>query len=126
MKISLNWLSEYIDVAPIRADLKGVLSRLTMRGLEVESIEDLSKGFEKVIIAQIEARDPHPNADRLSVCRVNTGKEVLQIVCGAKNMKAGDKVALSQIGALLPNGMKIEKGKIRDVESFGMLCSETE
>jgi phenylalanyl-tRNA synthetase beta chain len=126
MKISLNWLSEYIDVAPIRADIKSVLGKLTMRGLEVESIQDLSKGFDKVVIAQVEVRDRHPNADRLSVCRVNNGKEVLQIVCGAQNFKAGDKVALSMIGASLPNGMKIEKGKIRDVESFGMLCSETE
>ncbi|MBI3542630.1 MAG: phenylalanine--tRNA ligase subunit beta, partial [Deltaproteobacteria bacterium] len=126
MKISLSWLATYLDVAPIRADLKGVLGRLTMRGLEVESIHDLSQGFDKVVIAQIETRDRHPNADRLSICKVNTGKETLQIVCGAQNMKAGDKVALSQIGAHLPNGLKIEKGKIRDVESFGMLCSEVE
>ncbi len=126
MKISLNWLSDYLDVAPIRADLKGVLSKLTMRGLEVESIHDLSKGFDKVVVALLETRDRHPNADRLSVCKVNNGKETLQIVCGAQNMKAGDKVALSMIGAHLPNGLKIEKGKIRDVESFGMLCSEVE
>jgi len=126
MKVSLNWLAQYLDVEPIRKDLKGVLDKLTMRGLEVESIHDLSKGFDKVVVAQIEARDRHPNADRLSVCRVNNGKEVLQIVCGAQNMKAGDKIALSMIGAHLPNGLKIEKGKIRDVESFGMLCSETE
>jgi len=126
MKISVNWLSKYMDVAPLRADLSGVLARLTMRGLEVEAVHDLSKGFEKVITAQIEARDKHPNADRLSVCRVNTGKETLQIVCGAQNMKAGDKVALAQIGAHLPINLKIEKSKIRDVESFGMLCSETE
>ncbi|MBI2606271.1 MAG: phenylalanine--tRNA ligase subunit beta [Deltaproteobacteria bacterium] len=126
MKISLSWLSDYLDVAPLRKDLKRVLEALTMRGLEVEAVEDLSKGFEKVIVAQIESREPHPDADRLSVCRVNTGKENLQIVCGAKNMKPGDKVALSQIGALLPNGLKIEKGKIRGVESFGMLCSEVE
>lgn len=126
MKVSLNWLSTYIDVAPIRADLKGVLGKLTMRGLEVESIQDLSQGFDKVIVAHLEVRERHPNADRLSVCRVNTGREILQIVCGAQNMKSGDKVALSMIGAHLPNGLKIEKGKIRDVESFGMLCSETE
>lgn len=126
MRISLNWLSDYIDVTPIRSDLQGVLSKLTMRGLEVEAVQNLSAGFDKVIVAQIEVRDKHPKADRLSVCRVNTGTETLQIVCGAQNMKAGDKVALSMIGACLPNGMKIDKGKIRDVESFGMLCSETE
>jgi phenylalanyl-tRNA synthetase beta chain len=126
MKISLNWLSEYIDVAPIKADPKGVLSKLTMRGLAVESIHDLSKGFEKVVIALVEKRDKHPNAERLSVCQVNTGKEKLQIVCGAANVRAGAKIALSMVGAVLPNGMKIEKSKIRDVESFGMICSESE
>ncbi|MEW6057646.1 MAG: phenylalanine--tRNA ligase subunit beta, partial [Bdellovibrionota bacterium] len=126
MKISLNWLADYIDVAPIRADLKGVFEKLTLRGIEVENVSSLAKGFEKVIVASLDAREKHPNSDRLSVCRVNTGSEALQIVCGAQNMKAGDKVALSMIGAELPNGLKIQKGKIRDVESFGMLCSEQE
>lgn len=126
MKISLSWLADYIDITPLQKNLPEVLEKLTMRGLEVESIEDRSKGFDKVVVALIEERAQHPNADRLSVCKVNNGTEVLQIVCGAKNMKAGDKVALSMIGANLPNGVKIEKGKIRDVESFGMLCSEVE
>ncbi len=126
MKVSLNWLSRYIDVTPIRSNLNDMISQLTMRGLEVEAVHDLSKGFDKVIVAQIEVRDKHPNADRLSVCKVKTGTETLQIVCGAQNMKAGDKIVLSQVGAHLPNGLKIEKSKIRDVESFGMLCSETE
>ncbi len=126
MKISLSWLADYIDVAPLKNNLTEILEKLTMRGLEVEQVQDLSKGLEKVVIAEIKERNPHPNADRLSVCKVNDGSQVLQIVCGAKNMKVGDKVALSQVGALLPNGVKIEKGKIRDVESFGMLCSEVE
>lgn len=126
MRISLNWLSEYIDVAPIRADLKGVLGRLTMRGLEVESIQDLSRGFDKVVIGYVESREKHPNADRLGVCRVNVGNEVRQIVCGAANVAAGQKVCVSLPGAHLPNGVKIEKGKIRDVESQGMICSEEE
>lgn len=126
MRVSLNWLSDYIDVAPIRADLKGVLGKLTMRGLEVESIQDLSKGFDKVVVGYVEKRDKHPNADRLSVCQVNIGTETKQIVCGAANVAAGLKIAVSLPGAQLPNGLKIEKGKIRDVESHGMICSETE
>lgn len=126
MRISLNWLSDYLDVAPIRADLKGVLHKLTMRGLEVESIQDLSKGFDNVVIGLVEARDKHPNADRLGVCRVNVGSEVKQIVCGAANVAAGQKVCVSLPGAHLPNGMKIAPGKIRDVESQGMICSEQE
>ena len=126
MRISLNWLSDYLDVAPIRADLKGVLGKLTMRGLEVESIQNLSKGFDNVVVGYVEKRDKHPNADRLSVCQVNIGTETRQIVCGAANVAAGLKIIVSLPGAQLPNGMKIEKGKIRDVESHGMICSESE
>lgn len=126
MKISLSWLSDYIDTLALRRDLKTIVSQLAMRGVEIEQIEDLSKGFEKVTVAKIEACESHPNADKLSICQVNTGKETLQIVCGAKNMKAGDKVALAHIGADLPNKMHIEKTNIRNVESYGMLCSEVE
>ena len=77
-------------------------------------------------MAQVVEKSAHPNATRLSVCQVNNGKETLQIVCGAQNFKAGDRVALSQVGAVLPNGLEIKVGKIRDVESHGMLCSESE
>ena len=98
---------------------------LTSRGLEVEAIENQDQGLEKVITAQILERNPHPQADRLSLCKVSIGSgEPMDIVCGAQNMKAGDKVALAQIGAELPNGLKIAKSKIRGVESNGMLCSE--
>ncbi len=126
MKISLNWLSDYIDIEPFQKDLKVYLEKLALRGLEVESVHYLSKGFEKVIIGQILTKEKHPQADRLSICTVSTGNENLQIVCGAQNMKPQDKVALSLIGAVLPNGVKIEKNKIRGIESFGMLCSEVE
>ncbi|OFZ02172.1 MAG: phenylalanine--tRNA ligase subunit beta [Bdellovibrionales bacterium GWB1_52_6] len=114
-------------------DLKGVVTPeklaeiLTSRGLEVEGIERQDQGFGKVITAQILERLPHPQADRLSICNVTLGTgEPLQIVCGAQNMKVGDKVALAQVGAALPNGMKIDTGKIRGVISNGMLCSEEE
>lgn len=126
MKISVNALAEYIDIQPLKTDLRGVLERLTQRGLEVEAIHDLSKGFENVVVAQVIERGRHPNADKLSLCKVNDGRETLQIVCGAQNFKSGDKVILSRIGASLPNGLKIAASKIRDVESFGMLCSEQE
>ncbi len=103
----------------------GVL--LTQRGLELEEVSSQSKGFEHVVTVKILERNKHPEADRLSVCKVSLGSgEPLEIVCGAQNMKAGDTVALAQIGALLPNGLKIEKSKIRGVVSNGMLCSETE
>ncbi len=126
MIISMNWLSEIVDLKSFaRADALAAL--LTGRGFEVERVMSLSQGFESVITARILKRDRHPNADRLSLCLVDDGRgNELEIVCGAQNMKAGDVVALAQIGALLPNGVKIERSKIRDVVSNGMLCSEAE
>jgi phenylalanyl-tRNA synthetase beta chain len=125
MKISWNWLGELVDLKDL--DPKKVADEMTSRGLEVEAVEDQSKGLEKVITAKILERNQHPNADRLSLCKVTVGKgDPLEIVCGAQNMKAGDIVALAQIGAQLPNGMTIGQSKIRGVTSNGMLCSEEE
>lgn len=126
MRISWNWLSEMVDLGSVGGP-EGLADLLTARGLEVESIERQDQGFEQVVTAQILKRDPHPQADRLSICQVSIGSgEPMDIVCGAQNMKAGDKVALAQIGAKLPNGLKIERSKIRGVTSNGMLCSEEE
>ena len=93
MQISLNWLSEFVDLSGFNgADgPQRIADLLTSRGLEVEDIHPLSKGLEKVISAQIVERNPHPQADRLSLCRISTGKgEPIDVVCGAQNMKAGD------------------------------------
>ena len=126
MKISWNWLSEYVDLSSFKTP-EALQDLLTARGLEIETIEKQDRGFEKVITAQILERNPHPQSDRLSLCLVSTGTGTpLEIVCGAQNMKAGDKVALAQIGAELPNGLKIAESKIRGVTSNGMLCSEEE
>lgn len=127
MRVSWNWLSEMVDLSGVGGSA-GLAELLTRRGLEVEAIERMDEGFEKVVTAQILERNPHPQADRLSLCKVITqeGGEPLEIVCGAQNMQAGDKVALAQIGAHLPNGVKIAQGKIRGVVSNGMLCSEEE
>ncbi|MBI2711841.1 MAG: phenylalanine--tRNA ligase subunit beta [Bdellovibrio sp.] len=134
MRISWKWLAEFVDPSVLpgckdpQVDGPRVLSEiLTSRGLEVEGIERLDHGFEKVVVAQILEKKPHPQADRLSLCQVTIGQgEPLAIVCGAQNMKAGDKVALAQVGSSLPNGMKISQGKIRGEISNGMLCSESE
>ncbi|MDP2682992.1 MAG: phenylalanine--tRNA ligase subunit beta [Deltaproteobacteria bacterium] len=123
MKVSYNWLKEYVKKLPPPDELA---KRLTMAGLEVEGIEALEKGISGVVTAQILSVEKHPNADRLSFCKVKTDKGIHSIVCGAKNMKAGDKVALALPGASLPKGIKIEKTKIRGVESEGMMCSEAE
>ncbi|MCM0606794.1 MAG: phenylalanine--tRNA ligase subunit beta [Xanthomonadaceae bacterium] len=125
MNISMRWLSEYVELSGVSAT--EVARILTDRGLEIESTRSLSKGFEKVITVKILERNKHPGADKLSLCKVSTGSgEPLQIVCGAQNMKAGDIVALAQIGAVIPNGLKIQESKIRGEVSFGMLCSEEE
>ena len=123
MKISYNWLKEYIKPMPAPHLLA---ERLTMTGLEVEGIEAPGKDIKGVVVAQILSVEKHPNADRLAFCKVKSNKGIHAIVCGAKNMKAGDKVALALPGASLPKGIKIEKTKIRGIESEGMMCSESE
>ncbi|NDG85107.1 MAG: phenylalanine--tRNA ligase subunit beta, partial [Proteobacteria bacterium] len=127
MKISYKWINEWVDLSGLKGP-EALADLLTARGLEVESLHRQDQGLEKVVTAQIILKDKHPEADRLSLCKVNPGggAEYLDIVCGAQNMKVGDVVALAQIGANLPNGMKIEKGKIRGAVSMGMLCSEQE
>ena len=125
MKISLNWLREYVDYDGTPDALAELL---TMSGVEVEGIETRGGGLQKVVVAQVLSREQHPNADRLSVCRVDdgSGQPPRQIVCGAKNFKEGDKVPLALPGAVLPGDVKINVGKLRGVESEGMLCSAKE
>ena len=126
MKISWNWLSEMVDLSNVGGP-KGLAELLTRRGLEVESLESQNAGLESVVSAKVVEKGQHPQADRLSLCKISTGSgELLEVVCGAQNHKQGDIVALAQIGAHLPNGMKIAAGKIRGVVSNGMLCSESE
>jgi phenylalanyl-tRNA synthetase beta chain len=123
MRVSYNWLQEYVDcelTPPELADL------LTMAGLEVEGIEELGAELKGVVVAQIASIAPHPQADRLSLCRVMVGEVTYPIVCGARNMKEGDKVALALAGAELPEGVKIKKAQIRGERSEGMMCSEAE
>jgi phenylalanyl-tRNA synthetase beta chain len=123
MIVTYNWLREFVDFDLSPVDLAELL---TMLGLEVERMESLGAGMDDVVVAVVEERSEHPNADKLSLCRVNTGSDTLSVVCGARNFKVGDKVALAQIGAVLPGGLKIKRSKIRGEESFGMLCSERE
>ncbi|MEP4544745.1 MAG: phenylalanine--tRNA ligase subunit beta [Saccharospirillum sp.] len=123
MKISEQWLREWVN-PDISA--QALMDQITMAGLEVDGAEPVAEAFSGVIAAHITACEPHPNADKLQVCRVDTGTESVQIVCGAPNARAGIKVALAQVGAVLPGNFKIKKAKLRDVESQGMLCSEKE
>jgi phenylalanyl-tRNA synthetase beta chain len=125
MKLSLSWLREYLPALDRSAE--EIAEALTFTGVEVEGVQVHGAGIEKVVVAQIESFQQHPNADRLSVCQVLDGsKTPRQIVCGAKNFRAGDKVPLALPGAVLPDGTKIKASKLRGVESEGMLCSERE
>ncbi|MDR0966170.1 MAG: phenylalanine--tRNA ligase subunit beta [Myxococcales bacterium] len=124
MKISLNWLSDYVDLPETPEALAALI---TMAGLEVEGIEQLGQGLDGVVVARILESAPHPSAEKLSVNQVDVGTgERLQIVCGAKNFAVGDLVPLATIGAALPNGIEIKQAALRGVASFGMLCSARE
>ena len=124
MRLSLSWLGEYLDGAPPATELAGLL---TMSGLETEVLRQPAQGLDgKLVIVRILEVAAHPNADRLSLCRVDDGRAVHEVVCGADNMAAGDLAVLVCPGAQLPGGAKIKKARIRGVESAGMLCSEAE
>src|SRR6267154_1058411 len=128
MKVTLNWLKQYVEFNWSPEELA---ERLTMLGIEVEGIQKVGGEFEGVVVAQVITRDKHPNADKLSLCRVNDGRTERQIVCGAHNFNAGAKVALILPGHSLPAKpgqppLTIKIGKIRGVESQGMMCSPEE
>ena len=123
MKITYNWLKEYVDFA---WDWPELVERLTMAGLEFEGVEDLGARYEGVVIGRVNTCCPHENADRLTVCQVDVGTGVNTIVCGAPNVAAGQTVAVALPGTTLPGGMQIKKAKIRGVASEGMVCAEDE
>jgi phenylalanyl-tRNA synthetase beta chain len=125
MKVSLRWLAEYLP--DLNRSVEEIVDALTFTGVEVEAVERRGGQYPKVVVAQIKSFRPHPDADRLSICQVSDGTAMdRQIVCGAKNFKALDKVALALPGAVLPGGLKIKSSKLRGVASEGMLCSAKE
>jgi phenylalanyl-tRNA synthetase beta chain len=124
MRLSEAWLRQYVNPA---VDTAGLVHQLTMAGLEVESAEPAAADFSGVVVARIVEAVPHPEADRLRICRVDAGRaELLQIVCGAPNARAGLVAPLAIEGAVLPGPLKIKRSCLRGVESFGMLCSAKE
>lgn len=124
MQLSYRWLMEVLGT---EVPLEKLLATLTMAGLEVESVHDLGVAGGRVVVGRILTREPHPNADNLSLCDVQAGEgEPYRIVCGAKNMQPGDLIPLALEGAVLPNGMTIKKSKIRGEASQGMMCSGRE
>ncbi len=123
MKISESWLREWVNPT---VSTEQLVQQVTMAGLEVDAVTPVAGQFSGVIVAQIISAEPHPDAQKLRVCQVDAGGSTLQIVCGAANARPGIKVPLAQVGASLPGGLEIKKAKLRGVESFGMLCGQTE
>ncbi len=123
MKFALSWLKDWVE---LKGSVDDVSQALISVGVGLEALEDPSIHMKHVVVARVVKKDLHPNADRLSLCQIDAGGEPLQIVCGAQNFKVGDLVPLAMEGAVLPGDFKIKKGKIRGVESQGMLCSTEE
>lgn len=124
MQVSIKWLKDYIDFTETPEQLA---DKLTMAGIPVENVVDPGEGLEKVVTGRIEKLEPHQNSDHLQICTMNVGlAENIIIVTGAQNVAEGQVVPVAMVGAHLPNGMKISKGKLRGVASSGMLCSAQE
>ncbi len=124
MKINESWLRELVDPSLDASELGELL---TMAGLELDGMEPAAPPFSGVVVARIAEIEQHPNADKLRVCQVDTGGDILtQVICGAANARQGLTVAMATVGAVLPGDFRIKKAKLRGVESFGMLCSEAE
>jgi phenylalanyl-tRNA synthetase beta chain len=129
MKISEQWLREWVDP---QISTEELIAQITMAGLEVDATEPVAGSFSGVVVGQIISLEQHPDADKLRVCQVaGNGPELTQVVCGAANARAGLKIPFATVGAELPPGedgkpFKIKKAKLRGVESFGMLCGQTE
>lgn len=124
MQVSIKWLKDYIDFTETPEQLA---DKLTMAGIPVENVVDPGEGLEKVVTGRIEKLEPHQNSNHLQICTMNVGlAENIIIVTGAQNVAEGQVVPVAMVGAHLPNGMKISKGKLRGVASNGMLCSAQE
>ncbi|MGI6451575.1 MAG: phenylalanine--tRNA ligase subunit beta [Desulfitobacteriia bacterium] len=123
MRVSMEWLREYLDITISPEELAEILTR---GGIEVEGVESLNKGFKNIVIGELKELRCHPDAEKLQICIADIGTEQLTIVTGANNIRAGDKVPVAVLGARLPGGKEIKPVKLRGIESYGMLCSDKE
>ena len=122
MKVSLHWLKRFVDFDLTATELA---EKLTMRGFESEVVSDFDS-LEHLVVGDVLKAEKHPDADKLKLCSVSDGSDTFNVVCGAPNVDAGQKIVFAKVGAVLPGDFKIGKAKIRGVESFGMICSERE
>ncbi|MBI3892827.1 MAG: hypothetical protein HY303_14995 [Candidatus Wallbacteria bacterium] len=123
MRVPLKWLSDYVE---LKVSAQELADLLTMAGLQVELIEKVGTDCTGVVAGLVEKKERHPNADKLTLCRVTTGSGTSQVVCGAPNVEEGGVYPFAPIGAVLAGSFKIKKAKLRGVESEGMLCSARE
>ena len=121
MKTSLSWINDYVDIKDI--SVKEFVDKMTTTGSKVEKVENLGQEIQGVVTGKIVQLEKHPDADKLQVSKVDIGNEIIQVVTGAQNVKIGDVIPVATVGATLPGGIKIKKGKLRGVESLGMMCS---
>ena len=124
MIVTYKWLNDFVDLSNYTP--QQIADIFTSIGYEIDEMRNLSRGMEKVVIGKIQKLTRHPNADKLSVCKVNDGTKDYEIVCGAPNVAAGQTIPLATIGAVLPGNFVIKPSKIRGVSSQGMICSEEE
>lgn len=121
MKVSYNWLKEYLDLDVAPRELSEKIARTSV---DINDVYSLGEGLKKIVVGEVTSCEPHPDSDHLKVCQVNVGEDQpLQIVCGAPNVAAGEKVIVALNGARIADNQKIKRGKIRGVESNGMLCA---
>ena len=130
MNTPKSWIKAYVP--DLQCTSQEYTDAMTLSGTKVEGFEELDANLDKIVVGQIDKIERHPDADKLVICQVNVGTEIVQIVTGAQNVKEGQKVPVvldggrvagGHDGSLTPGGIKIKKGKLRGVESFGMMCS---
>ena len=124
MKVTINWLNEYVDLTGL--SVEDLAQGLTMAGLEVEAVLPIGRELESLVVGKIQEVRKHPQADRLTVCKVDIGRESLDLVCGAPNVRPEILVPVALPGTCLPSGMEVQVATIRGFVSPGMLCSEKE
>lgn len=125
MKVSTQWLADYVSLEDV--NIEQLAEQITRSGIEIDSVENRNQGVSKVVVGFVKSKEKHPDADKLNICKVDVGaEEELQIVCGAKNVDAGQKVPVALVGAKMPGGLEIKKAKLRGALSQGMICSAKE